>query len=892
MREAADDSTYTRDVVLRDGQTIHLRPIRPEDFEKMMALWGRLSPETVRLRFFGPRHMDDALMRYLVEVDRRSRFAMVAEQGGRIVGVGRFERLNEDPTTADFAVTVEDAEQGRGIGTVLLRSLMAPARDLGISRFHGDILGENRNMLRVLTDAGFEPVFRSYGDVVSATFTTTPSEAFLERAGEDDRKAAIAALTGVFTPSSVAVVGASRNPRSIGGILLANLLRGGFAGPVYPVNPHAAHVHSVAAYAHIGDCPTVPDLTLVCVPAPQVPQVLEEAGAAGVRSAVVVSSGFAEAGPAGAELEHEILAIARSHGMRLIGPNCMGVLNTSAAVQLNASLSPVVPPAGRIGFSSQSGALGVAILNAAARIGLGLSSFASVGNKADLSGNDLLQYWESDPTTDVILLYLESFGNPRTFARIARRVGRRKPIVAVKSGRSAAGEAAVSRHTGARAATEDAAQALFEQVGVLRVDTMREMFDVAGLLANQPLPQGSGLAVLTTGGGPGILAADAASQHGLALARLESATLERLRAALPAAVSHRNPVDLHPTARAAEYAAALPILAADPGVDAIIAIFIPPVPGDDDSVAAALAEALPMREVTLAAVFMTSDRPPAALQEAGIPSFTFPESAAAALGQVARYAAWRRRHLGNVVEVRDADTDTARAVVQQAQQRAGEDGADVTLSAPETDRLLAAFGVPMATSVVVNSARDAAAAAARLGGPVAVKSAAAIDKTTHGLVRLGLSRPRQVSDAVTAMRRDLLSREDETSLAAGWIVQQMIPDGVEMVVWVSYDVSFGPVLHAALGGPQAELMGDVSRRILPLTDVDAADMLASLRGYPLLTGYRGSESVDVNGLRALLLRLNALVEVVPEVRELRLNPIFVRRHGVTAVDALVRLAAP
>ena len=877
---------YAVDAVLKDGQTVHLRPIRPDDLDAMLEFWRRLSPETIRLRFFAPRTMDAVQMRYFTDVDYQRRVAIVAEHAGSIVGVARFDRYDEDPSTAEFAVTVADAHQGRGIGTGLLRALLAPARDLGVVRLHGDILSENRSMLAVVRDAGFEPVMRSLGSVVEAEFTTTPTEAFLRAADEQDRRAAVAALRSVLAPSSIAVVGASRDPRTIGGLVLHHLVQGRFEGPVYPVNSAASHVQSIAAYPSVSACPTVPDLLVVSVPAPAVADVVEEAARIGTRAAVILSAGFADAGAEGLERERRLMEVVRAYGIRVVGPNCMGVLNAAPDVRLNATFSSVFPRPGRVAFSSQSGALGLAILASAERLGLGVSSFASIGNKADLSGNDLLQYWEADPGTDVVLLYLESFGNPRKFGRIARRVGRSKPVVAVKAGRSVAGQRAASSHTGALASGDVAVEALFRQAGVIRTETLEDLFNVAAVLANQPLPRGDRVAILTNGGGPGMLAADACEAEGLAVPELAPETVALLRGFLPAEAGVRNPVDMVASASASAYGRAVQALAQDPDVDALLVIFVPPVVTDADEVARELVAAARAVAEPVVSVFMAEQGLPAELAAAGIPSFRFPEAAARALGQVARYARWRRRPLGNVVEVEDADVDGARAVVAEAL-----DGgrADAWLTPAQAERLLTAFGIATAATRPAVSAEEAAAATAAFDGPVVVKSAAPVHKTDLGLVRLGIVTPEDAADAVRAMERSLHEAGLDELLRAGWIVQEVVPEGVEVVVGVQHDPTFGPILLVGLGGVLVELLGDVSVRIHPLTDIDVDEMLAGLRGYPLLTGYRGAEPADVDALKRLLLRLSALVEEVPEVDELDLNPVFVRREGLAAVDARIRL---
>ncbi len=884
-----DPQAYVEDVVLRDGRTVRIRPIRPDDLDAMMAMWQRLSPETIRLRFFAPRTMSREQMRYFTEVDNDMRVGFVAESGDRILGVSRFDRLEEDPSTAEFAVMVEDAEQGRGIGTALLRAVVEPADELGVTGFVGDVMRENEPMLRLLRDAGLNPKFTSDGSVVKTTFRSTPTEDFLASADEQDRQAAVASLTSVFRPRSIAVVGAGRSPMSIGGLVFRNLLDGRFDGPVYPVNPSTTHVQSVAAYPSLSRCPQIPELVIVCVPAADVAPVCEEAGQLGSKALVIVSAGFAETGDAGRAAEAELMEIARRFGMRVVGPNCMGVLNGSSDLRMNGTFSQVFPAPGRVAFSSQSGALGLSVLAAAERLGLGISSFASVGNKADISGNDLLQYWESDDDTDVILLYLESFGNPRKFGRIARRIGRSKPIAAVKSGRSSAGERAASSHTGALAAGDVAVEALFSQAGVIRVDTLEDLFGVASILANQPAPSGNRVAILTNAGGPGILAADACEANGLEVPELAEETRAQLQQLLPAEAATHNPVDMIASASPADYRQAMSILAGDPHVDALLVIFIPPMVTLAGEVARAMGEAAEELQgsTPIVSVFMSEKGVPAELNEARIPSFTFPEDAAAALGRVARYGRWRRRPLGHVVEISDADVPTARAVVAEA---LSEGQQKAWLDARQADTLLHAFGITTATARVVHTTDEARAAATELDGPFALKIAAPVHKTDIGGVRLGLEGPDEVARTVSELHADL-ERDDRAHIAAqGYLLQEMVSGGVETVAGVTHDANFGPLLMAGLGGTLVELLRDVAVRIHPLTDTDVDDMLTSLRGFPLLTGYRGSPPVDVDAFKGLLFRMSALVEEVPEIDEVDLNPVFVCTEGIAVVDARIKLA--
>jgi acyl-CoA synthetase (NDP forming) len=577
--------------------------------------------------------------------------------------------------------------------------------------------------------------------------------------------------------------------------------------------------------------------------------------------------------------------------MRLIGPNCMGVSNTAADVQMNGQFAPIAPMPGNVGFLSQSGALGLALIDHANRLGLGLSTFVSVGNKADLSGNDFLSYWEGDAATDVILLYLESLGNPRRFARIARRVGRSKPIVVVKSGRSSAGARATSSHTGALLGASDVTvDALFRQAGVIRTDTLAELFDVASLLANQPLPKGPRVAILTNGGGPGILAADACEAAGLEVPPLADSVRDRLTAWLPSAAGIGNPVDMIASATADDYGRAIEAIAGDPGIDALIVIFAPPLVTRAEDVATAIRTAaarLP-RPIPVLAVFMSAAGAPTPQSggEARIPSYTFPENAAHALAHAVRYAQWRARPEGSVPAL--AGIRTHEAVAAAASMLAA--GASRWLDAGEIRTLLGSYGLPLVDQLSVGSVEEAVEAAGRLPGPVALKGIASgvLHKTELHGVRLGLTDRAEVEAAARDITR---AYADAGHTIDGFLVQQMVPTCVEMLVGVVHDRLFGPVVACAAGGTEAELLKDVSVRITPLTDVDAREMVRSLATFPLLDGYRGAPRADVGALEDVLLRVSAMVEAHPEVAEMDLNPVIVGPDGAVIVDARVRLEA-
>ena len=895
------------DHVLPDGTTIHLRPIRPDDRQKMLGMWARTSAESRRLRFLGPFRVDESNVGRFTDLDPDLQYAVVATRGRgeheRIVGVARYERDPDQRDQAEFAALVEDAEQGRGIGTVLVRQVAQASAEAGITRLSGDILANNVPMLNLVRDLGLEYHSDRDEGVVRSDLETSITERFLDVVDTSERLAAKAALRRFLCPEKIAVVGASRDPLAIGGLVFANLLQGGFSGVTYPVNSKAPYVQGVAAYPSLRACPEVPDMVMICVPGRHVNEVVDEAGDLGVAAVCVVSSGFAEMGEDGAALQDELMARAHGYGMRIVGPNCMGLLNGRPEVRMNATFSGTFPSPGRVSMSSQSGALGLTVLQHVEQLGLGISTFVSVGNKADISGNDLLLYWEDDPDTDVILMYLESFGNPRKFARIARRVSRETPIVAVKSGRTSAGVRAASSHTAAISSGDKAVEALFAQTGIVRTDTLEEMFDVAKLLSGQRLPAGRKVGILTNAGGPGILAADTLESNGLEVPALSDRTVAELRAFLPAEAGATNPVDMIASATPESYGRALRILGDADEIDMVFAIFIPAGRAEPDAVAKALVaakEAL-VTDLPVVTVFMSADGLPKRLLDADIPSFLFPEAAARAMGRVARYARWRRRPLGSVVEPEGMDRHAARALVDRllpppsagpltGGRDTGTDGG-LWLSSMDAEDLLAAYGVPLARSRAVRTPEEAAQAQEGIGAPVVVKVAAPIHKADVGGVSLGVATPQEAADAVTSIREALIGQGLEGH-ADVFLVQEMIGDGIEMMVGVTHDPSFGPTVLTGAGGELVELLRDISTRITPLTDLDVDDMLEDLRIAPLLHGYRGRKPADVAALKDLLYRINAMVEDVPEIAELDLNPVFVREEGrgVTAVDVRLKLS--
>jgi acetyl coenzyme A synthetase (ADP forming)-like protein len=882
------------DHVLRDGTLVHIREIRPDDDERLLAMWDRTSAESRRLRFHGHFDMNPESVKRFTHLDPEDEFAVVATLGRgdreRILGVARWVR-GDQPDHAEFATLVEDAHQGRGIGSALVREVAKVAYEVGIRTLTGDILAENSRMLRLVRDIGFEHADHRDMSSVRSDMALDMSETFLRAVDDSERVAARASLARFFTPESVAVVGASRDVTSIGGMVFAHLLQGRFAGLVQPVNPRASVVQSVRAHDRLSDLPEVPELVVVCVPAAAVPEVVEEAGRLGVKAVCVISAGFAEVGAEGRARQDELMDIARGHGLRIVGPNCMGLMNAADDVRLNATFSDTFPRPGRVAFSSQSGALGLAVIDHVDSLGLGLSTFVSVGNKADISGNDLLLYWEEDDKTDVILLYLESFGNPRKFSRIARRVSRKKPIVAVKSGRTGAGERAASSHTAAISAGDVAVEALFAQTGIIRTDTLEELFDVATVLSTQPMPNGKRIGIVTNAGGPGILAADACESNGLSVPTLTGDLQSRLHEFLPPEAGVANPIDLVASATA-EGMGATTRIAADSGeVDALLVIFVETGTTSGADVAHELVKARrAMAEpIPITTVFMSTRSQPEALEEAGIPTFQFPEDAARAMGRVAAHAQWRSTPLGEVVRPDGMDVDRARAIVEAAVEAAPDD-TGVWLTQAQAEEVLDAYGVPRARSRIVATPEEAADVQREFATPVAIKVAAPIHKTDVGGIELDLDSPDEAAAAVTALteRLEAAGLGDHTD---AWVVQEMA-DGIEMVVGVNHDPQFGPLVVTGLGGTLVELVRDVSVRVTPLTDRDVDEMLEGLRMRPLLDGYRGSAPADIDALRDLLLRVGAMVEDVPEIVELDLNPVFVRPRGqgALAVDVRCRVA--
>ena len=884
------------DVVLRDGSSVRIRAAHPTDEAPILAFLQGLSDESRWLRFRSNTVDLEATARRWSGVEGCEDCCVLAVHGHDVVGQASYDLISDDRAEVGFTVT--DSFQGRGLGTLLLKRLAEAAEDDGVAVFEADVLPENYKMLEVFRESGFGMTMTSAPGLIRIQFPTSITPEAQARFEAREQIAAMNAVRGMLAPRSVAVVGAGRKRRTIGGEVFHNLMDGGFNGPVYPVNPSADVVQSVSAYKSILDIPGPVDLAVIVVPAKLVMAAAKECAQKGVHGMVVITAGFAEAGPAGREMQRELMDIAREHGMRVIGPNCMGVINTHDDIRMNATFSPNAPMQGNVGFLSQSGALGLAVIEYANSLSLGLSTFISVGNKADLSGNDFIQYWADDPATDVIALYLESIGNPRKFARISRRVGRQKPILVVKSGRSSAGARATSSHTGALLGASDVTvDALFKQAGVIRTDTLGEFFDVATLLSNQPRPKGNRVAILTNGGGPGILCADACEADGLVVPQVPDEIKAKLAEFLPPEAGYNNPVDMIAAAPPESFRKALKILADWDGIDSIIILYVPVLVTKPEEIALGIREAaldLP-REIPLLSVFLSSKGTPDSLKTDGLslPSYPFPEDAARALAHAVRYGVWTQTPEGKVPRFTNIRTSEGKALIADVlaslQKAEGPDAESRWLLPDEVATLLGSYGVPMAEWRLAPTPEAAGAAAAELGGKVALKAVAPklIHKTEAKAVVLNLEGAAEVTQAASEMAARIAAQGTQVEK---FFVQRMVrPGGVEMLVGVVHDALFGPVVACGAGGTAVEVLKDVKVRITPLTDSDAHDMVTSLKTFPLLDGFRGAPKCDVAGLEELLLRVGSMVENHPEIAEMDCNPVIVLPEGAVIVDARIRI---
>ncbi len=862
---------WEADVLLLDGGAARLRPIVPSDADRLVEFYSRVSPESKYMRFFAPYpNLSERDVVRFTHVDNDERVAFVMTIRGDIVAVGRYDRLPSDD--AEVAFLVEDAHQGRGVAQLLLEHLAEAGRERGVSRFLAEVLPGNGRMVQVFRDAGYRVAGGMKDGVLTLEFPIEPTDTAVGVMRSREHRAEARSMERFFVAGSVAVIGASRRQDTIGATLVRNLVLGDYSGRVYVVNPAADAVAGMPAYSTVQDIPDSVDLAIVAVPADAVQDVVLDCAAKGVHGLVVISSGFAETGEEGRRRQRRLVGLARSYGLRLVGPNCLGVINTAPDVALNASLAPSMPSHGRVGFFCQSGALGVAILETVARRGLGLSTFVSAGNRADVSGNDLLQYWEEDPATEVVLLYLESIGNPRKFSRIARRVGRSKPVVAVKSGRTTQG-VPVGHTVRATRAPQAAVDAMFRQAGVIQVDTLDEMFDVAQLLAHQPLPMGPRVAVVGNSDALGLLAADSASAVGLIV---------------------EMSVALGADASAQDFEAALDRAIDSDDVDAVITVFIPPVNTTGEEVARVLATVGDQSDKPIVSTFLASLGVPELLRvpdlataagRGSVPSYPAPESAVRALGRVVRYARWVSRKPGTVPLYDDVRPGRARALVNAL--LAGGTG-PIDLDDDQLRELLGCYGITLAPLRHVATLAEAVEAGRELGWDVVLKATAVRLRQRPDLshVRRSIAgEPEMVS-----AWQDLTGRIDDPSRAE-LVVQPMAPPGISVSIGTLEDTLFGPIVSFGMAGTASDLLGDVAYRIPPLTDSDAADLVRDVRAAPLFFGYQGSEAVDVAAIEELVQRVARLKDDLPDVQVLDLGLVLVGAVGARVLRASGCLSA-
>jgi acetate---CoA ligase (ADP-forming) len=890
-------SLFRREELLRDGYRVLLRPIEKSDVPLWLAFFSRLSAQTRYFRFHNvPKEMteEDAL-RYCT-VDYNNSFAYVAEIGKgkdrKIIAIARYYRL-PNKRSAEVAFAIEDAYQNMGLGTKLIQALADVAREKDISIFEANVLAENMQMMEAFRDYGFHVSSELQDGVYTVTFSIKHTRTVDIRETYRDRVATVASLQPLVNPKSVAIIGAARAPGTIGNLLMRCILQSGYSGIVYPVNPNTEAVLSVKSYPSVLDIPGKVDMAIIAVPAAIVNKVADECGQKGVRGLIVISDGFKERNPEGAVREEELRNIALSYGMRLVGPNCMGIINTDPAIKMNATFSQVYPVTGNVAFLSQSGAMGLTILEHTKNLNVGISTFVSVGNRADVSPNDFLQYWEQDPATKVILLYLESFGNPDQFAKIARRVSAKKPIVAVKSGSTAAGARAASSHTGALATSDIASDVLFNNAGIIRVDSVEELFNLATLLSTQPLPKGRRLVIVTNGGGPGIIAADAACRNGLEVPELSADAFAKIRPIMKRGINVGNPVDTTAGAAAQEYEGILKVLAADEDVDAVLAIFAPPIVIETKEMEEALRKVAPVfwhYKKPLLGCFIGQKGLSAQLGTRGhfIPLYVFPEEAIQALKRATEYAELHSKPTGKIPVFKDIQKAKARDLIDSIIKNSAK--RPLWLSPEEVENLLSYYGIRQSKIAFASTILDARAAATKLGYPVAVKLASVTitHKTDVGGVVLNVNSEEEIEKAYNAIARKLekIGRGQEM---AGVTVQRMITGGIETIVGVTQDPSFGPLMLFGSGGVYAELIKDVTLKLHPITDLDAVEMINSVKMSSLFAGYRGAPPSDVKALQELLLRVSAMVEDIQEITELDLNPVNVRpeKQGYWIIDARI-----
>jgi acyl-CoA synthetase (NDP forming)/GNAT superfamily N-acetyltransferase len=872
--------------LLSDGSTVEIRPAGPADFGAVKAMHEAISPDNAYLRFFNfSRLAAETEARRICREPRPGHLALLALVGGEMVGCARYDALagpEDSGHVAEVAFTVADRMHHRGIATLLLEYLISSARNEKITVFTAQTLAENTPMLKVFADAGL-PVQRHCEDGVMEMTIPLPDadggtalDSYLNAVAERERRADTASLRHVLAPESIVVIGASRQRGTVGRAILDNIRTGGYAGRLYVVNPRARQISGEHCLSSVLDLPEPADLAVIAVPAAAVLDVAERCGQRGVRSLVVITSGLDTAACA------DLLAVCRRHGMRLVGPNCFGV--AVPAIGLDATFAGRHPEPGTVGLVMQSGGMGIAMVDQLSRLGIGISSFASVGSKLDVSSNDMLMWWEHDGVTKLAVLYIESFGNPRKFARTARRVSAGMPILAVEAGRSGAVKSAAASQTAAVATPLVSREALFEQAGVITTPGFGELVETTALLASQPVPAGRTVAIVSNVGGAGVLAADACTDLGLTIYRPHGLTSRRLRALVPDTGAVGGPVDTTAAIPAENFRQCLELLAADDEVDAMIALVLPTAATGD------LVAAIQQADVRVPLAAVVLDQPESVrliprLRAEGsgarIPAYGYPEAAAAAMARAARYGAWRTEPRGHVPTLPGIRTEDARALVHEFFHATLGGG---WMPPDKTAELLACYGIPLAELTAARSEDEAVSAFEAVAGPVVLKAdvPGLMHKTDSGAVELDLRTEADVRDAYRALADRFGERQRQV------LVQPMIAGGTEVIVGVADDHVFGPLVVFGLGGVATEVLADHAARLTPLTDTDADKLIHAIRSAPLLLGQRGHPAADLGALRDLLLRVSRLADDLPEVTELDLNPVIARPDGAYVVDARIK----
>jgi acyl-CoA synthetase (NDP forming)/GNAT superfamily N-acetyltransferase len=856
--------------LLTDGSTVLIRTAEPGDYEAVKAMHEAMSPDNIYLRFFNVSPLSAGReAQRLCREPGDGHADLLAVCGEQIVGCASYESLRNGKA-AEVAFAVADRMHHKGIATLLLEHLVARARHDGIPVFVATTLAENTEMLHVFAHVGL-PVRRRLEDGVFEVTVPVPREdpdEFLSAVERREGSADIASLRHVFSPASVAVIGASRRKGTAGRAILDNIHNDGFQGVLYAVNPHARYLGGVKCVPSVAELPETPELAVIAVPPSLVTEVAEACGARGVKALVVITAGLDTGACA------DLLAICRRHGMRLVGPNCFGIAVPS--IGLDATFAASHPAAGKAGLVVQSGGIGLALVDQLSRLGIGISSFASVGNKLDVSSNDLLMWWEHDAVTKLAIMYIESFGNPRKFGRTARRVGATMPVLTVHAGRSTAGRRAAASHTAAIPTPLASREALFEQAGIIATPGVGELTEVAALLATQPVPAGKTIALISNVGGAGVLAADACEEHGLTVHQPHGTLKRRLRTLTPDGAAVSGPVDTTATISADSFRQCLELLSAADDVDAIIALVLPTAATGDLTSAIQQADV----PVPLAAVVLNQAESVRTL-DGRIPAYAYPEAAVAAIARAAAYGAWRAAPRGEVPAFPDVMIEHARALVREF--LCSEPGG-AWLPADKTAELLTSYGLAPVPLTTVHSEDDAVAVAAATDGPVAIKVPGLLHKTDAVAVLLDLRTPDDVRDAYRSLDSHFGAVHKDIA------IQPMITSGTEVLVGMADDHMFGPLIVFGLSGVATNVPADHAARLAPLTTADADALIHSVRSAPLLLGYRGAPAADLDALRDLLLRISRLAEDLPEITELDLNPVIARPDGAFIVDARIKVA--